>query len=140
MNIALFHKSWTATNYRSIVDVKNLDICPIIATIDNFPQFRGYFNQFKSNYPGMVHNCPYKNLIVNNASLTNQPDGMQHATHETPNGLHKSDSRRIQAFLIFCKYFSISTVRLHFHDKIDGQIFDMTMLIETKKPGRTFEI
>jgi hypothetical protein len=68
MNVFVQYKSSTSQNFRTIIDLKNLDVCPIMKSLHLFPAFRGYHLWMDKSFPGMVHPCPYKDFMIINAS------------------------------------------------------------------------
>lgn len=92
MDATVSYKTQTSMNYRTIVNVKNIEVCPVIASVDNFPGFKGYVDWFKNTFPNMVHKCPYKELVVYNATHYKQNAYEQKFVPPNPNGMHKSES------------------------------------------------
>lgn len=138
MDVEGSHKSWTARNFRQFISLKNVEVCPIIASIENFPYFKGYLNWFRNTFPGLVHKCPYKELLVINATHTMYENEQQNYMHELLNGLNKGKIMSVINIRHFIVTFEFSA-RFRFHDKFDGNIFQMTYVVDTKVPGKSFE-
>lgn len=84
------HKSPTSRNYRTLINVKNMDVCPIMEAVENFPMFRGYLLWFKQTFPGLVQKCPYTNFLVTNATYHIASNEEQQFIHINPNGMMRS--------------------------------------------------
>lgn len=121
-----------------------MEICAIVASVDMFPHLVGYINQMKANFPGMIHKCPYTSLLVINASMKNVPEGALYKTHETPNGLQRSTLMALNASFICANNVIVATSKFvavtQLFDEFDDNIYQTTVLMESKKPGRTFDI
>lgn len=103
MNVMSMYKSLTSQNYRTIINIKNIDVCPIISTSENFPMFKGYLVWFQKTFPGLVHKCPYEDLMILNSSY--YVDTLQQQKEKlmffNPNGMTKSWS-----YTIFFKFLT----------------------------------
>lgn len=112
MNTVTKYRSLISRNYRKIVDFKNLDVCPIIATIDKFPYFKGYLTWFNESFPGLVHPCPYRDLLIFNASLSwKRASNDEKLMYKNPNGNYISEWKIIpQLFLKSMIIFEIHSL------------------------------
>lgn len=68
LNVKFEVKSQTAQNFRQLADVKNVDVCPILKNIGNFPMFTEILNWFNATFGGQLQTCPFENFLVTNAS------------------------------------------------------------------------
>jgi hypothetical protein len=83
------YRSPTSRNYRTLINLKNVDVCPILKAAHKFPQFVGYYKFFKMAFPGFVHPCPYRNISVFNASIPRIDENSLKNYASTPNGFSK---------------------------------------------------
>lgn len=91
------HKSPTSQNFRQIINMKRLDICAIIMQLDTikFEMFQGYVEWLNHTFSGNLHKCPYKDLLVINASYYHPERDIDRVTV-------------IPAGLMRCKYKSLA--------------------------------
>lgn len=73
------------------MDMKNLDVCPMIDTIEKIGFFSGYLDWANKTFPGLVKKCPYNELIVTNATYHIPTKEEQSRVHMNPNGIVKSE-------------------------------------------------
>lgn len=72
------------------MDFKNIDVCPVLETVGKFNVFHGYRNWINLTFPGLVHRCPYKDLLINNASYHIPTEDDKKYMQAFPNGMIKS--------------------------------------------------
>jgi hypothetical protein len=83
----LKYKSLTSQNFRTIIDMKNIEFCPIVANIQKYPNFDAYLSWFQRTFPGAVHPCPYKEFNVINASHGVSTGKEKDKINFSPNGI-----------------------------------------------------
>lgn len=89
MNFMTLYKSATSQNFRTLINVKNVDVCPILNAMENFPWFEGYLAWFKKTFPGLIRKCPFRDFVVYNASNHVLNSEERRTAHVNPNGMTK---------------------------------------------------
>lgn len=84
------YRSLISINFRTLININNINICPVLKAAWKFPQFSGYVDFFNLTYPNIIHPCPYRSVWSVNASLPNPKyhlDGIK-GFHTPPNGIY----------------------------------------------------
>lgn len=81
------YRSLTSQNFRTIINLKNLDCCAILKSIKSFPAFQGYTSYFNRSFPGMVQPCPYRSFNVVNGSLLSADKNEESTMFHSPTGI-----------------------------------------------------
>jgi hypothetical protein len=66
-------------------------LCPILQAAQKFPNFIGYYKFFDLTFPGLLHPCPYKNIMVFNASLPRVEENSMKNYVNVPNGFTQGE-------------------------------------------------
>jgi hypothetical protein len=60
LNVTVWHKSKTASNFRQIININKIDYCNVKANLNSYPWMKDLLFWSEVTLPGLVRDCPYE--------------------------------------------------------------------------------
>lgn len=83
------HKIVAPGNYRQLIKIGPVDVCPIIDDVTKFPIFNSSVNWLNETFPGLIQKCPYTFFKITNGMFNLKKNG-EYNFQPYPNGQFRS--------------------------------------------------
>jgi hypothetical protein len=71
LNITVWHKSKTASNFRQIININKIEYCSVKENLNSYPWMKDLLFWSEVTLPGLVRDCPYEGARRSNYANCN---------------------------------------------------------------------